>query len=68
LSVGLVLTADRFLSSRKKPAPSVPGGFLDVFDDPDLDGGLLGFEFEAELLVEGGEDRWAGRVDGLAVK
>ena len=39
-----------------------------MFDDPDLHGGLLGFELEAELLAEGSEDRWTGSVDGLAVK
>src|SRR5215467_13337599 len=47
---------------------SVLGGFLDVFDDQDLDRRLLGFELEAELLAESGEGSWAGGVDWLAVQ
>ena len=43
--------------------------FIDVVDDEVIDGDFLGHEFEAELLLEGGEDigevgvrRIAGRV------
>jgi len=41
---------------------SVFRGLFGAVDDDDVNGAFGCFEFEAELFLEGGEDRWSGRV------
>ena len=45
-------------------APLVLGGPLDVIDDKDIDRSFGGLQFQAELLLECGEDGRAGGIVG----
>jgi hypothetical protein len=55
--VRVVVVEVRRLAGAGSPA-LVFGGHLDVVDDEGFDGAFCGLEFEAELLLEGGEEDW----------
>src|SRR5437899_3833263 len=43
---------------------SIGGGTVDVVDDEDIDGRFDGFELEAELFLDCGEDSGVRGIDG----